>query len=90
MTGGFTGQPDTREYDVDQLPEPLQKRVRELVGPQFWALPEVQRKAAPKPWDFEYKVTVEDGDKSRTVRVHKDAADPNVRKLIEMAEEELP
>jgi hypothetical protein len=80
--GGFTGVPTTRELDVDALPEVKQKHIRELVDRGVWPAPEVQRAAHPQPQDFDYSMSVNDGPRAKTIRLHKSAASAEVRELV--------
>ena len=85
--GGFTGQPSTRELDVDALPEASKRRVRELVDRDVWPAPAEQRSPHPRPQDFEYTVTVEDGDRQKSVVLHEPATTAGMRELIDLVEE---
>ena len=61
--------------------------VRRLVSAcDFFSLPGTLRKARPQPWDFDYTVSVEDGPRAHTIRCHKDAVPPELRRLIETLE----
>jgi len=84
--GGFTGVPSSRELDVDQLPGAQKTRVRELVDRGVWRAPEVQRTPHPRPQDFEYTVDVDDGDRKKTIVLHKSAASQELRDLIDLVE----
>ncbi|HEY4014448.1 MAG TPA: protealysin inhibitor emfourin [Polyangiaceae bacterium] len=86
--GGFTGQASAPlEVDVDSLPEAPQRRLRELVDRDVWPAPAVQRSPHPRPQDFEYTVTVDDGARQKSVKLHKSATSAGMRELIAYVEE---
>jgi hypothetical protein len=86
--GGFTGQPSApSEVDVDKLPDAQKRRLRELVDRDVWPAPAVQRSAHPRPQDFEYTVTVDDGARTKSVKFHKPATTAGMRELVDFVEE---
>jgi hypothetical protein len=60
--------------------------VKELVDTDVWPAQEHQRSAHPRPGDFDYAVTVEDGDRTKTIHVHKSAASKGLHELIDIIE----
>jgi hypothetical protein len=85
-----TGVPTApRAVDVDHLSEALRHRIRGLVeAAGFFSLPASLRQASPRSWDFQYRLTVEDGGRSHTVVAHS-SAHPGLQRLVD-ALEELP
>ena len=53
----------------------------------MWPAPAVQRSPHPRPQDFEYTVTVEDGPRKKSVVLHKPATTAGMRELIAFVEE---
>jgi hypothetical protein len=47
----------------------------------------VQRSPHPRPQDFEYTVTVDDGARQKSVKLHKSATSAGMRELIAYVEE---
>jgi hypothetical protein len=85
--GGFTGRPVTRELQVDRLPSRDAQAVRRLVDEGgFWTLPDAVASPHPQPWDFDQKLTIEDGGRSRTVRLHASAAPQPLARLLQRLE----
>lgn len=91
-TGGFTGPAgaQTRSVDLADLPASQAQRWQQLAQAcDFAALPPHLLKAAPQSWDFEYKLEVQAGGRSHTVKFHKDQAPPALQQLT-AALEALP
>ena len=87
VKGGIHGVPATASVDLEQAAAPQADLIRRLVAASgFFGLPPKLRKDRPRPWDFDYTVSVEDGARSHTVTCHKDAAPEGLRKLIEALE----
>jgi hypothetical protein len=84
--GGFTGKAgaEVHELDLAKLPLDEAARLRKLVeDARLSELPPKLSKSAPQPWDFRHSLTVEDGDGSRTVEFHEDAATPELKRLAQ-------
>jgi hypothetical protein len=80
--------PTTRTVTVEKLPASEQARVRELLDRGFWPAPDVQRLAHPKPSDFDITITVEDDARSKTIRLHRNAASPELQELLDLLEDQ--
>jgi hypothetical protein len=85
--GGVHGRPMVRQMVVDGLNAEARNLRRMLDDGRFWNGPETLLATAPKAWDFEHKLTVEDGGKTRTVRMHTAAAPAALQKLVRRMEE---
>ncbi len=85
-SGGFAGPAAVQTHTVDS---------RDLSGPeraQLQALVESSRPfeqpgtlllAAPKPWDFQHTLGVEDGARRCHITLHLAAAEPALRRLVQ-------
>lgn len=85
-TGGFTGPAgaQTRTVDLAQLPPAQADEVQRLLrASDFFALHPTLVKQAPKSWDFQYDLKVEDHGQSHCVRYHLDEAPPPLKALTE-------
>lgn len=91
-TGGFTGPAgaQTRTIDLAQLPPAQADEMKQLVSASdFFALPDKLVKDAPKSWDFQYDLEVDQGEQAHTVRYHLDAAPDELRTLTEKINDEV-
>ena len=92
-TGGFTGPVGavTRSVDVAALPHEGRAHASALVdAARPFDLPTQLLLPSPHSWDFLYTLTIEDGGRSREVKLHLDAAPPTLRALVEWLEEQTP
>ena len=83
--GGFTGEAgaEVHELRTDTLAPEGRARVEKLVNDaSFFTLPEKLLNAAPQPWDFKRRLTIEDGGRSRSIEFHHDAGSPALRALV--------
>ncbi len=83
-TGGFAGIPLRTSIDTDSLDEQSQQTVQNLVESSgFFALP--SRLASPTPGAdrFQFKVTIQDGNRSHTVEADEGALTPEVQALFQ-------
>jgi len=87
--GGFTGMPDTQTLDVDKLSTSQQEHARKLLEHGFWNEPAAQKSAHPRPQDFDITLAVEDGDRQKTIQLHKNAASPALAAVLDWIDETL-
>lgn len=90
--GGFTGPAgaQTRTVDLAQLPADQASEVQKLLqASDFFALHPKLLKPAPKSWDFEYDLKVDDGQQQHCVQYHLDAAPPALKALTEKLSDEV-
>lgn len=91
-TGGFAGPAgaQTRTVDLDQLPHDQAEQLQSLMGKcDFFALPDQLVKTAPKPWDFQYDLELDQDGQTHKVRYHLDAAPPQLKALTEKISEDV-
>jgi hypothetical protein len=91
-TGGFAGPAgaQTRTVDLTQLPADQASQLQQLLhASDFFALPPKLVKQAPKSWDFQYDLEVEDGGQAHCVRYHLDEASAPLKQLTEKISEEV-
>nr|WP_315391973.1 protealysin inhibitor emfourin [uncultured Duganella sp.] len=91
-TGGFAGPAgaQTRTIDLAQLPPGQAEQMQQLVDAcDFFALPDKLVKEAPKSWDFQYDLEVDQGGQAHTVRYHLDAVPEQLRALTEKINDEV-
>ncbi len=91
--GGVTGPIGavTRSVDVAALPHGQRAHASALFdAARLFELPTQFLLPAPHSWDFLYTLTVEDGGRTREVKLHLDAAPPTLRALVEWLEEQTP
>lgn len=91
-TGGFTGPAgaQTRTVDLAQLPQPQADELQKLLrASDFFALHPTLVKEAPKSWDFQYDLEVEDGGQSHCVRYHLDEAPAPLKALTQKLNDEV-
>ena len=83
-TGGFAGMRLTSTADTDKLAPEEAKELRQLVeAADFFRLPPKIATQANQPDRFQYKLTVEDDQRTHTVMVSEAAIPPRVRPLAE-------
>ncbi|MCL5998236.1 MAG: hypothetical protein M1546_19615 [Chloroflexi bacterium] len=83
-TGGFAGMRLTSTADTDKLAPEEAKELRQLVeAADFFRLPPTIASQANQPDRFQYKLTVEDDQRTHTVMVGEAAIPPRVRPLAE-------
>ncbi|MYM27286.1 hypothetical protein GTP58_03000 [Duganella sp. CY15W] len=90
--GGFTGPAgaQTRTVDLAQLPQDQASQLRQLVqASDFFALHPQLVKEAPKSWDFQYDLTVDDGQQSHCISYHLDQAPAALKALTEKINDEV-
>lgn len=90
--GGFTGPAgaQTRTVDLAQLPADQASEVRKLLqASDFFALHPKLLKPAPKSWDFEYDLKVDDGQQAHCVQYHLDEVPPALKALTEKLSDEV-
>lgn len=91
-TGGFAGPAgaQTRTVDLAQLPPDQAAQMRQLVEAcDFFALPDKLVKEAPKSWDFQYDLEVDQGQQAHKIRYHLDAVPEQLRTLTEKINDEV-
>lgn len=91
-TGGFAGPAgaQTRTIDLAQLPHEQAEQMQQLVQAcDFFALPEKLVKNAPKSWDFQYDLEVDEGQQAHSVHYHLDAVPEQLRALTEKINDEV-
>ncbi len=91
--GGFTGPIGsvTRSVDLAALPHERRAHASALLdAARPFDLPTQFLLPSPRSWDFLYTLTVEDGGRTREVKLHLDAAPPSLRALVEWLEEQTP
>ena len=83
-TGGFAGIPLKASVDTDGLDDQSKRTLQSLVESSgFFALP--SRLASPSPGAdrFQFKVTIQDGNRSHTVDADEGALPPEVQSLFQ-------
>jgi hypothetical protein len=91
-TGGFAGPAgaQTRTVDLAKLPPDQSSQLEQLLhASDFFTLPPQLVKEAPKSWDFQYDLEVDDGGKAHCVRYHLDQASPALKTLTEKLNDEV-
>jgi hypothetical protein len=91
-TGGFAGPAgaQTRTVDLAQLPQQQADELQQLLhASDFFALHPKLVKEAPKSWDFQYDLKVEDDGQSHCVSYHLDEAPPSLKALTEKLNDEV-
>ncbi len=91
-SGGFTGPAgaQTRTVDLAQLPQNQASELEQMVmACDFFALPDKLVKDAPKSWDFQYDLEVDQGQQAHSVRYHLDAAPPPLKALTDKLNDEV-
>ncbi|MYM66496.1 hypothetical protein GTP45_06550 [Pseudoduganella sp. FT55W] len=91
-TGGFTGPAgaQTRTVDLAQLPPEQAGQLEQLLRTSdFFALQPKLVKEAPKSWDFQYDLEVDDGQQTHCVHYHLDEAPPALQQLTEKLNDEV-
>ncbi|MET0321776.1 MAG: protealysin inhibitor emfourin [Duganella sp.] len=91
-TGGFAGPAgaQTRTVDLDRLPHDQAEQIQSIMQAcDLFALPEQLIKPAPKPWDFQYDLELDQGGQTHKVRYHLDAAPPLLKALTEKISEDV-
>jgi hypothetical protein len=92
-TGGFAGPAgaQTRTVDLAKLPPALAGQLQQLVQAiNFTALPTALVKPAPKSWDFQYDLEVDDGGQhNHCVQYHLDEAPAPLKALTEKLNDEV-
>ncbi|WP_175041936.1 protealysin inhibitor emfourin [Duganella vulcania] len=92
-TGGFTGPAgaQTRTIDLSQLPPDRANELEQLLSAcDFFALPDKLVKDAPRSSDFQYDLTVDQGQQEHQVHYHLDAAPPPLKELTDKLHEVDP
>jgi hypothetical protein len=91
-TGGFAGPAgaQTRTVDLAQLPSAQASELEQLLrASDFFALHPKLVKEAPKSWDFQYDLEVDDGGQAHCVRYHLDEAPGPLKELTEKLNDEV-
>jgi hypothetical protein len=91
-TGGFAGPAgaQTRTVDLAQLPANQANEVQQLLqASDFFALHPKLLSPAPKSWDFQYDLEVDDGQQTHCVQYHLDEAPPALKALTEKLNDEV-
>ncbi|TFW24310.1 protealysin inhibitor emfourin [Duganella callida] len=92
-TGGFAGPAgtQTRTVDLAQLPADRAGQLQQLIHAiDFAALPPKLVKDAPRSWDFQYDLELEDGgQRTHCVQYHLDAAPAPLKALTEKLNDEV-
>jgi hypothetical protein len=87
-TGGVVGREPPRHVDLASLPAGQQHTLEALVRRASLDTADPSyKKPRVNPWDFEYRLTVEDGGSTHTVLLQKDAAPEPLRLLVEELEQ---
>jgi hypothetical protein len=91
-SGGFTGAAgaQTRTIDLARLPPDKATELQQMVlACDFFALPDKLVKDAPKSWDFQYDLEVDEGRQAHSVHYHLDAAPPQLKALTDKLNDEV-
>lgn len=82
-SGGFTGMKLSTALNTEELPPEQAAEVDKLVGEAaFFELPERLLPERPQPDRFHYQVTVEAGEKSRSVECSEATVPDSLRPLL--------
>src|SRR5262245_19567938 len=83
-SGGLAGTSLTVTIDADTLSPEDARQLRELVdAADFFALPAVITATTPGADRFQYKLTVETGERRHTVEIHEAAAPAALQPLLD-------
>ena len=83
-TGGFAGVSMSSMVDTDKLPPEDAQRLKQLVeSANFFQLPETIAPPKAQPDRFQYRLTVEDDNRSHTVTIAESDLPPSVRPLAD-------
>ena len=83
-TGGFAGIQMTTSVDSDTLEPEVTKQLRQIIkNAGFFALPTVISAGNSQADRFQYKITVQDGNKSHTVTVSESSLSGGIKQLVE-------
>ena len=83
-SGGFAGIRTTATIDAGSLSPEEARRLRELVdNAGFFDLPPVLSASAPGADRFQYKITIETGNRKHTVELSDAAAPASLRPLLQ-------
>ncbi len=83
-TGGFAGMRLMASVDTETLPPEEADRLRRLIArAAFFEQLTSLRSATPAPDRFQYRVTVEEGDRRKTVELDESSIPKSVRPLLD-------
>lgn len=83
-TGGIAGITLTVTLDSQQLPQAEADRLRRLIAAAaFFDQPESLKSAAPGADRFQYRVTVEEGDRKKKVETDESSCPETFRSLLD-------
>ncbi|HEV8360833.1 MAG TPA: protealysin inhibitor emfourin [Candidatus Thermoplasmatota archaeon] len=86
-TGGFAGLQGSASVDAGELPPADAARLEQLVrDARFFDLPAMLKDAGPARDRFQYRLTVEQGDRTHTISVDEGAAPGPIRALVEFVQ----
>ncbi len=89
-TGGFGGLGQTATVDDAALPSAERDELRSLVErADLWSLPPEVPAPSPAPDRFRYRITAEDGERRREVRVREEALPDSLRDLVRWLEDRI-
>jgi hypothetical protein len=89
-TGGFGGLGQTAAVDDSTLADDEREELRRLVEhADPWSLPDDVPGPAPAPDRFRYRLTVEDGERRREIRVREEALPETLRPLVRWMEDRI-
>lgn len=82
-SGGFAGVTMRADLNVDTLPDADAKKVTKMVrDAEFFDLPRRITASTPQPDRFQYKITVSDKGKQKTVTTGDQAAPASLKPLL--------
>jgi hypothetical protein len=83
-TGGFAGIPLRTNVDTDNLDDQSKRTLQSLVdSSRFFDLPARLSSPTPGADRFQFKVTIQDGNRSHTVEADEGALAPEVQALFQ-------
>jgi len=83
-SGGFAGITLSSKLDPAALPEDEAEQARKLIDDaNLFELPKQIKSRSPKPDSFEYKITIQEKSKRRTIVVGDQSAPASLKPLID-------
>jgi hypothetical protein len=83
-SGGFAGITLSSELDPAALPEEEAEQARKLIdGANLFEQPKQMKSRSPQPDSFEYKITIQEKGKRRTIVVGDRSAPANLKPLLD-------
>ena len=82
-SGGLTGMQSTASLEVEKLPGKKASEVRRLIDASgFFDLPKTISVKSPQPDRFQFELTIEDAQRSKTVSIAEQAAPKELKNLL--------